>query len=68
LFDVGETTRVTALDGGMTTGLVIVTVFAMVILRKVEVEFLNWKKVPPWVVEVTLGFVIVLNAGFVRYT
>jgi hypothetical protein len=41
LFDVGETTRVTALDGGMTTGLVIVTVFAMVILRKVEVEFLN---------------------------
>lgn len=64
----GETTRVTAFEGGMTTGLVIVTVFAIVTLRKDEVAFLNWKKVPPCVVEVTLGFVIVLNPEFVRYT
>jgi hypothetical protein len=38
---VGETTRVTALEGGMTTGLAIVTVFAIVTLRKDDVEFLN---------------------------
>jgi len=68
LFVVGETTRVTAFEGGMITGLAMVTVFAIVMLRKDDVEFLNWKKVPPSVVEVTLGFVIVLNPGFVRYT
>ena len=43
------------------TGLEIVTVFAMVMLRNDDVAFLNWKKVPPCVVEVEFGLVIVLN-------
>jgi uncharacterized integral membrane protein len=67
LFAAGETTSVTALEGGMMTGLAIVTVFAIVMLREVEVAFLNWKKVPPCVVVVVLGFVIVLNPEFVIY-
>jgi hypothetical protein len=65
LFVVGETTSVIALDGGMTTGLAIVTVLAIVTLRYDEVAFLNWKKVPPCDVEVVLGFVIVVKPGFV---
>ena len=68
LFEVGEMTSVTAFDGGMITGLVIVTVFAIVTLRKDEVAFLNWKNVPPCVVEVVLGFVMVLKPEFVMYT
>ena len=41
LFAAGETTSVTALVGAMTTGLEIVTVFAIVMLREVEVAFLS---------------------------
>jgi hypothetical protein len=67
LFAAGETTSVTALDGGIMTGLGIVIVFAMVTLRYDEVAFLNWKKVPPCAVDVVLGFVIVLNPEFVMY-
>jgi hypothetical protein len=67
LLVVGETTRVIAFEGGMMTGLAMVTLFAMVTLRDEEVAFLNWKKVPPCDVEVVLGFVIVLKPEFVMY-
>jgi hypothetical protein len=65
LLAAGETTSVTAFEGGMITGLAMVTLFAMVTLRDDEVAFLNWKNVPPCVVTVVLGFVIVLNPEFV---
>jgi hypothetical protein len=65
LLAAGETTSVIAFDGGMMTGLAMVTLFAIVTLRYEEVAFLNWKKVPPCAVEVVLGFVIVLNPEFV---
>jgi hypothetical protein len=65
LLATGETTRVIAFEGGMMTGLAMVTLFAIVTLRDEEVAFLNWKNVPPCDVAVVLGFVIVLKPEFV---
>jgi hypothetical protein len=53
----GETTKATALEGPITTGLVRLRVAFTVTLRYAEVAFLSWKKVPPAVVAVTAGSV-----------
>jgi hypothetical protein len=42
LFEIGETTKVIALEGVITTGLVILKLPKMLTLREVVVEFLNW--------------------------
>jgi hypothetical protein len=60
---------VIAFDGAMDTGLARVSVFVSVILRKLDVEFLSWKKIPPCAVVKLLlaGSVTALNAEFVMY-
>jgi len=62
----GETTKVIAFDGVIAMGLVTLTVPVMVTLRAAVVEFLSWKKVPPFEVARTEGMVILLNPEFVR--
>ena len=62
----GETTKVIAFDGLIATGLTIPIVPVMVTLRKELVEFLSWKKVPPFDVARVDGTVTLLNKGFVR--
>jgi hypothetical protein len=63
----GETTKVIAFEGEIDTGLVIPTVPVIVTLKKEDVEFLSWKKVPPLEVERDDGIVTLLNPEFVRY-
>lgn len=63
--ETGETTSVIALEGAMLIGLVRLSVFVSVTLKKDDVEFLNCQKVPPVVVTVVAGVTMLENPEFV---
>lgn len=58
-----------AFDGAMDIGVGSVSMFVIATLRKLDVEFLSWKKVPPCAVLKLLlsGSVTALNPEFVMY-